>query len=86
MSDLTIPKRVNTIIEAQMGIEFEPALMLATSLDDTGADSLDKIEIVMSIEAEFDLEIPDEDFEKWKTIGDIIAYLEQRLARRQVPA
>jgi acyl carrier protein len=54
--------------------------MNASFVDDLGADSLDIVELVMSMEEEFDIEIPDDDAEKLQTIGDAVAYLEERLA------
>ena len=49
-------------------------------IDDLGADSLDIVDLVMTLEEEFDTEIPDEDIENLKTVGDIVKYIEERVA------
>jgi acyl carrier protein len=72
-------ERVKQIIVDQLGVAPEQVTPEASFIDDLGADSLDIVELVMSMEEEFDLEIPDEDAEKIQTIGDAIAYLEERL-------
>ncbi len=71
--------RVTDLIVEQLGVSKDEIVMNASFIDDLGADSLDIVELVMSMEEEFDLEIPDEDAEKIQTIGDAIAYLEERL-------
>jgi len=76
---MNLESRVTDLIVEQLGVSKDEIVMNASFIDDLGADSLDIVELVMSMEEEFDLEIPDEDAEKIQTIGDAIAYLEERL-------
>jgi acyl carrier protein len=75
---MALEDRVTELIVEQLGISREQAVSGASFLDDLGADSLDIVELVMSLEEEFDLEIPDEDAEKIQTIGDAITYVKER--------
>ena len=75
----SLEKRVTDLIVEQLGVSRDEVVGKASFIDELGADSLDIVELVMSMEEEFDLEIPDEDAEKIQTIGDAIAYLEERL-------
>ncbi|HAA81323.1 MAG TPA: acyl carrier protein, partial [Thermoanaerobacter sp.] len=59
----------------QLGIDPEEITMESSFIDDLGADSLDIVELIMALEEEFDIEIPDEDAEKIKTVGDVVEYL-----------
>jgi len=79
MDAATIKDRVVELIVDQLGVSKEEATPQASFLDDLGADSLDIVELVMSFEEEFDLEIPDEDVEKIQTIGYAITYLQERI-------
>jgi acyl carrier protein len=63
------------IIADQLGIDAAEVTPESNLIDDLGADSLDIVELVMAIEEEFSLEIPDEDAEGMRTVGDILAYL-----------
>ena len=74
-----LEKRVTDLIVEQLGVSRDEAVLKASFIDDLGADSLDIVELVMSIEEEFDLEIPDEDAEKIQTIGDAVSYLNERV-------
>jgi acyl carrier protein len=76
---MDLEARVTGLIIEQLGVSKDEVVLNASFIDDLGADSLDIVELVMSMEEEFDLEIPDEDAEKIQTIGDAIAYLEERL-------
>ena len=67
--------KVKGIIKEQLGVE-ESELSLESSFTDLDADSLDIVELVMSIEEEFNLEISDEEVEKIKTVGDVVRYIE----------
>ncbi len=69
-------KKVVDIIANQLGVEKEIITAEASVVDDLGADSLDVVELVMALEEAFDLEIPDEDAEKIRTVKDIFDYLE----------
>ncbi|MBK5275516.1 MAG: acyl carrier protein [Desulfuromonadales bacterium] len=73
MSD--IAKRVKEIVAEQLGVEESQVVTEASFMDDLGADSLDTVELVMALEEEFDLEIPDEDAEKIQTVNDAIEYI-----------
>ncbi len=68
--------RVKEIIAEQLGVDGDQVTENASFTDDLGADSLDTVELVMALEEEFDLEIPDEDAEKIVTVGDAIKYLQ----------
>jgi len=73
MSD--IAKRVKEIVAEQLGVEESLVVPEASFMDDLGADSLDTVELVMALEEEFDLEIPDEAAEKIQSVNDAIEYL-----------
>jgi acyl carrier protein len=75
----SIEERVKNIIVEQLGVDAEQVNAGASFVDDLGADSLDTVELVMAFEEEFDLEIPDEDAEKMRTVGEAVAYLDQHL-------
>ncbi|GLI35989.1 acyl carrier protein [Desulforhabdus amnigena] len=69
--------KVADIIANQLGVDKEIITPEANVVDDLGADSLDVVELVMALEEAFDLEIPDEDAEKIRTVKDIYDYLEK---------
>ena len=71
----SLEERLKGIIVDQLGVEAEKVTANASFINDLGADSLDIVELVMAMEEEFDLEIPDEDAEKIKTVGDATNYL-----------
>ncbi|MCY3553982.1 MAG: acyl carrier protein [Gemmatimonadetes bacterium] len=71
--------RVKEIIAEQLGVDGDQVTDNASFTDDLGADSLDTVELVMALEEEFDLEIPDEDAEKIVTVGDAIKYLQSNI-------
>lgn len=75
-------EKVKDIIEKELGVEREKLTNEASFIEDLGADSLDIVELVMEFEKEFDIEIPDDDAEKLRTVGDAIAYLEQKVAAK----
>jgi len=77
---MSLEERVTDIIVEQLGVSKEEIVKEASFIDDLGADSLDIVELVMAMEEEFDLEIPDEDAEKIQTIGDAISYVKERKA------
>ena len=76
---MELEKRMTGLIVEQLGVSKEEVSPSASFLDDLGADSLDIVELVMSMEEEFDVEIPDDVVEKLRTIGDAIGYLKERL-------
>ena len=69
-------EKVKEILIDQLDAEEEKVTMEASIVDDLGADSLDLVDLVMSLEEEFDVEIPDEQVENIKTVGDIVKYIE----------
>ena len=72
-------EKIREIIVEQLGVD-ESAVTLETSLmKDLEADSLDAVEIIMAIEDEFEIEVPDEEAEKFQSIGDIVKYVEEKL-------
>jgi acyl carrier protein len=76
---MALEERVAGIVAEQLGVSREEVVAEASFIDDLGADSLDIVELVMAMEEEFDVEIPDEDAEKIQTIGAAVAYLKGKL-------
>ncbi len=72
----SIQDRVTDIVVEQLGLERDKVQAESKFVDDLGADSLDTVELVMALEEEFDIEIPDEDAEKITTLKEAIAYVE----------
>lgn len=73
-----IEKKVKSIVMEKLGVEESAVVENASFVDDLGADSLDTVELVMDFEEKFGVEIPDEDAEKIRTVGDAIKYLEEK--------
>ena len=71
----TVEERVKKIVAEQLGMKVEEIKKDASFIDDLGADSLDTVELVMAFEEEFETEIPDEEAEKIKTVGEALEYL-----------
>jgi len=71
-------EKVRQIIADQLGVKKEEVTDKAKFVDDLGADSLDTVELVMALEEEFGVEIPDEDAEKLTTVGDALRYIEEK--------
>jgi len=76
---MDIESQVKEIIVEQLGVDEAQVAPNASFIDDLGADSLDTVELVMAFEEKFDIEIPDEDAEKMRTVGDAIEYLNSKL-------
>ena len=76
MADNTASK-VKAIIINELGVDPEKVTGEASFVDDLGADSLDTVELVMAFEEEFTIDIPDEDAEQMRTVGDAVAYIEK---------
>jgi acyl carrier protein len=72
--------RIKKIIAEQLGIDEDDVVPEASFIDDLGADSLDIVELIMAFEEEFDLEIPDEEAEKIKTVQNAIDYIKNHTA------
>ena len=79
MMNAGLAKRVEAIIVEQLGVTPEEVVPEASFIDDLGADSLDIVELVMAMEEEFDIEIPDEHADRLQTIGSAVEYLKERL-------
>ena len=77
---MDIFEQVKKILCYQLDLEEEQVNEDSEVIDDLGADSLDIVDLVMTLEEEFDTEIPDEDIENLKTVGDIVKYIEDRVA------
>jgi acyl carrier protein len=76
MADKPIDQRVKDIIVEQLGVKADQVTPEAKLIEDLGADSLDAVELVMALEEEFGIEVPDEQAEKLQSVGDIIKYIE----------
>ncbi|MBP1725129.1 MAG: acpP [Deltaproteobacteria bacterium] len=79
MTAVDMKKRIVEIIATQLGIDQADITPQANVVDDLGADSLDVVELIMALEEEFNLEIPDEEAEKIKNVQDIFTYMESAL-------
>jgi len=75
---MAVTEKVKSIISEQLGVKQEEVTPEASFIDDLGADSLDTVELVMALEEEFGIEIPDEDAEKITTVGDAVRYIEEK--------
>ena len=73
-----IEDKVKDIIAEELGVEREKLTNDASFMEDLGADSLDTVELVMAFEKEFDIDIPDEEAEKLRTVGDALRYLHEK--------
>ena len=71
-------EKVKAVIVEQLGVDEDQVTLEASFADDLGADSLDTVELIMAFEEEFDIEIPDEDAQKIKTVKDVIDYIEAK--------
>jgi acyl carrier protein len=74
-----LDEKVKTIIAKELGVEMEKLTPEASFMEDLGADSLDTVELVMEFEKEFNIDIPDEDAEKLRTVGDALNYLHEKV-------
>jgi acyl carrier protein len=72
--------RIHSIVAEQLGIERADVTKDASILDDLGADSLDVVELVMTLEEAFDIEVPDDAVEEMRTIGDVQRFVESRVS------
>jgi len=79
MTAVDMKKRIVEIIATQLGIDQADITPQANVVDDLGADSLDVVELIMALEEEFNLEIPDDEAEKIKNVQDIFTYMESAL-------
>ncbi|MCK9573800.1 MAG: acyl carrier protein [Candidatus Omnitrophica bacterium] len=75
---MSVEEKVKEIIAEQLGVKKEEIKGESSFIDDLGADSLDTVEVVMALEEEFGIEIPDEDAEKITTVGEAVKYIEAK--------
>ena len=80
MASEEITSRVKEIIVEQLGVAADEVVPEASFVEDLGADSLDIVELIMALEEEYKLEIPDEEAEKMQKVDDVIAYIESKKA------
>lgn len=78
---MSVEERLKAIVIEQLGVAEEEVVNEASFLDDLGADSLDVVELIMAIEEEYGIEIPDDDAEKIQSVQDAINYVEERTAK-----
>jgi acyl carrier protein len=76
-----VEEKVKDIIVEELGVEREKLTSEASFMEDLGADSLDTVELVMAFEKEFDIDIPDEEAEKLRTVGDAMSYLHEKMGK-----
>jgi acyl carrier protein len=74
---MNVFEKVKSLVAEQLGVDAAD-ITPETSFDDLNADSLDVVELIMALEEEFDIEIPDEDAEKIKTVGDAVDYIKEK--------
>jgi len=77
MAELPIDQRVKNIIVEQLGVNADQVTPAAKFIEDLGADSLDTVELIMALEEEFNIEVPDDAAEKLLTVGDVTKYIEE---------
>jgi len=75
---MAVEDKIKSIIAEQLGVKVEEVTPQSSFIDDLGADSLDTVELIMALEEEFNVEIPDEDAEKMTTVGDAIKYIDEK--------
>ena len=76
-----VEQQVKAIVAEQLGVKAEQVTNAASFVDDLGADSLDTVELVMALEEEFEIEIPDEDAEKITTVQQAVDYITERRSK-----
>jgi acyl carrier protein len=74
----SVEEKVISIVAEQLGVPKEEVTLESSIIEDLKADSLDVVELVMELEDEFDITIPDDDYEKLKTVGDAIRYIDEK--------
>ena len=79
---MAVEEKIKSIIAEQLGVKIEEVNADASFIDDLGADSLDTVELIMALEEEFGIEIPDEDAEKMTTVGDAIRYIDGKATKK----
>lgn len=79
---MAVEERIKAIIAEQLGVKPDEVTAEASFIDDLGADSLDTVELIMALEEEFGVEIPDEDAEKMTSVGDAIKYINEKAPQK----
>jgi acyl carrier protein len=79
MTEQELLSKINQVIVEKLGVKEEQIKNDSDFVDDLGADSLDRVELVMALEDEFDIEIPDEDAEKLNKVSDVIEYVQAKI-------
>lgn len=77
MAEKSIEQKVKDIIVEQLGVNADQVVSEAKFIEDLGADSLDTVELIMALEEEFSIEVPDEEAEKLVSVGDVTRYIEE---------
>ena len=77
-AEKSIEQKVKDIVAENLSVKPEQVTPDAKFIEDLGADSLDTVELVMALEEEFGIEVPDEDAEKLQSVGDVIKYIEEK--------
>lgn len=80
----SIADRVLKVVAAQLGWDGRKIVPESNLADDLGEDSIDRLELAMAIEEEFEIDISDDDAGKWETVGDVVAYISGRMDVRAV--
>jgi len=80
---MNVEDKIKDIIAEQLGVKKEEMKMESSFVDDLGADSLDTVEVVMALEEEFGIEIPDDDAEKIATVGDAVKYISEKVKAKK---
>ena len=78
---MSLEEKVKNLVVTQLGVDDGKVTNDSSFIDDLGADSLDTVELVMAFEEEFDMEIPDEDAQKMRTVSDVIDYLKDKVEK-----
>jgi len=78
---MSVEEKVKDIISEQLGVKKDEIKIESSFIDDLGEDSLDTVEVVMALEEEFGIEIPDEDAEKITTVGQAISYIDEKVSK-----
>ncbi|MCK9181478.1 MAG: acyl carrier protein [Fibrobacteraceae bacterium] len=79
MTEEELLKKITAVVVEKLGVKAEDVTRDAAFVNDLGADSLDRVELVMALEDEFDIEILDEDAEKFIKVSDVLAYVQNKL-------
>ncbi len=79
MTEEELIKKINAVVVEKLGVKEEDVKLDSSFVNDLGADSLDRVELVMALEDEFDIEIPDDQAEKFIKVSDVLAYVQSKV-------